>query len=130
MKPTRLGRVQLAIMQVLWDRKRATAREITDDLNQDQPIAHSTVQTLLRKLEAKGSIKHEQKDRTFWFMPLVKPDSVRSNATRDLVDRVFGGSVTGLVAHLLRNETISPAELAEIRALIQESEKTHKERRS
>ena len=51
MSAPRLGRVQLVIMQVLWQRGRATAREITDAINQKEPIAHSTVQTLLRGLE-------------------------------------------------------------------------------
>ena len=51
----KLGSVQLRIMRVLWARGEATAREITDDLSRDGAIAHSTVQTLLRKLEAKGA---------------------------------------------------------------------------
>ena len=59
MAATRLGRVQLLIMQVLWDKGRATARQITDAINASEPIAHSTVQTLLRGLEEKGSIAHE-----------------------------------------------------------------------
>ncbi len=50
MSRVRMGKVQLRIMRVLWDRGRASAREITELLNQDEPIAHSTVQTLLRKL--------------------------------------------------------------------------------
>ena len=49
--PQKLGQVQLQIMQVLWERGQATARQITDALNRTQPIAHSTLQTLLRKLK-------------------------------------------------------------------------------
>ena len=69
MTATQLGRVQLLIMQVLWDRGRATAREITDQINQSEPIAHSTVQTLLRGLEEKGAADHETEGRTFTFLP-------------------------------------------------------------
>ena len=65
MTSTQLGRVQLLIMQVLWDRQRATAREITDTINKSEPIAHSTVQTLLRALEEKSSVSHESEGRTF-----------------------------------------------------------------
>ena len=45
-----LGRMQFRIMQVLWDRERVSARDITDALNEAEPVAHSTVQTLLRQL--------------------------------------------------------------------------------
>lgn len=116
----RLGRVQLKIMQVLWRKRRATAREITEALNESEPIAHSTVQTLLRKLEAKKAIAHEVADRTFVYRPLVDPEKVRRNATQELIDRVFGGSLGGLVSYLLRHEQMSRKELDEIRRLIDE----------
>jgi BlaI family penicillinase repressor len=114
------GRVQLKIMQVLWRKKCATAREITDALNETEPIAHSTVQTLLRKLEVKGAIAHDVADRTFVYRPLADPERVRRNATRELVDRVFGGSPGGLVSYLLRHERITKEELDEIRRVIDE----------
>ena len=118
MTTTQLGRVQLLIMQVLWDLGRATAREITDQINQSEPIAHSTVQTLLRGLEEKGAAGHETQGRTFTFFPLVKENDFKQSATQDLLQRVFGGSVEGLVAQLLESEKVSSGELAELRKLI------------
>jgi BlaI family penicillinase repressor len=120
MTATQLGRVQLLIMQTLWKFGRATAREITEALNESEPIAHSTVQTLLRSLEEKGSIAHEVEGRTFVFVPLVKEDKYKFNATRDLLNRVFGGDVRSLVAHLLQNEKVSRKELDEIRRMVDE----------
>jgi BlaI family penicillinase repressor len=67
MTEDKMGQVQLKIMQLLWKLKRATARELTDELNKADAIAHSTVQTLLRQLENKGSVNHEQDGRTFYF---------------------------------------------------------------
>ncbi|REK17451.1 MAG: BlaI/MecI/CopY family transcriptional regulator [Planctomycetota bacterium] len=118
MPPTQLGRVQLLIMQVLWDKGRATAREITDTINASEPIAHSTVQTLLRGLEQKGAISHRAEGRTFVFVPLIAEDKFRTSVTRDLLDRVFGGNAGSLVAHLLKHEKVSREEVAEIRKLI------------
>jgi BlaI family penicillinase repressor len=120
---TRLGRVQHEIMQVLWQRGRATAREITEELSRARPIAHSTVQTLLRKLEAKGAVTHDIEDRTFVFRPLFQQAEVRETATRDLLTRVFNGSVYGLVAHLLQHEPISRDELQRLQKLVEESER-------
>ena len=126
----RLGKVQLEIMQVLWRRGRATAREITEELSArspNKPVAHSTVQTLLRKMEAKGAVDHEVEDRTFVFVPRHEENEVASSATRDLLARLFGNSVPGLVAHLLRHESIAPEEMRQIKAMIAEAEAEAKE---
>jgi BlaI family penicillinase repressor len=120
MTATKLGRVQLRIMQILWKSGRATAREITESLNASEPIAHSTVQTLLRTLQDKASIDHQVEGRTFVFTPLVQEDKYRRTATRDLLERAFGGNVSSLVAHLLANERLSRKELSELRDLIDE----------
>ena len=76
-------------MRVLWEKGRANAREITDALNEIEPIAHSTVQTLLRKLEQKGAVDHDIDYRTFIFYPLVKEKNATQHAVRDFVEHVF-----------------------------------------
>lgn len=118
MTKMKMGQVQLKIMQLIWKMKRATARELTDELNKSEPIAHSTVQTLLRQLESKGSVGHEQDGRTFYFYPRVQEDKVKKSAARELLQNLFEGNVGGLVAHLLENEKVSSEELAKIRQLI------------
>ena len=120
MAETQLGRMQFRIMQVLWDRGKASAREVTEALNAAEPVAHSTVQTLLRQLEAKGAVGHEAAGRTFVFLPKLKEDKVKKTAASDLLERVFGGSVGNLVAHLLKHERLSRAEVDELRRLIDE----------
>lgn len=118
MTTPRFGRVQLMIMRVLWERGRANARHITDALNRREPVAHSTVQTLLRKLETKGTVAHDVEGRTFIFYPLVEEEKVKRRATRELLERMFGGSPAGLVACLLEHERVSREELDQIRQLI------------
>ncbi len=119
MAETQLGRLQFRIMQVLWERGKAGAREITDALNErGENVAHSTVQTLLRQVEAKGAIGHEADGRTFVFFAKLKEDQVKRSATRNLLDQIFGGDVGGLVAHLIRNEGLSRRELDELKRLI------------
>lgn len=126
MTATQLGRVQLLIMQVLWENGRTTARQITDSINEIEPIAHSTVQTLLRGLEEKGAVDHEAEGRTFVFFPLVEEANFKQSATRDLVQRVFGGKAGSLVSHLLKNEKVSAKEIDEIRKLIDQHSKKKK----
>ncbi len=119
-----LGKVQLQIMQILWERGEATAREITDALNLTDPVAHSTTQTLLRKLEAKGAVAHSVQDRVFVFRPLSQEADTRESAARDLLTRVFGGSVYGLVSHLLKHGELSDDELKRLRQLIDAAPQT------
>ncbi len=114
----KFGKVQYSIMQVLWKKERANAREITDMLNEKRPIAHSTVQTLLRKLEEKGAVDHDCDDRTFIFYPLVKAEEATRSAVQEVVDRIFDGSPKELVSYLLKNETIDEAEILKIRGMI------------
>ena len=114
----RLGKVQLEIMRILWQRGRATAREITEEMGQSQRVAHSTVQTLLRQLQAKGAVTYDVEDRTFVYRPLYQQSEVAETATRDLLARLFNGSVYSLMAHLLKHEEISGDDLARLRELI------------
>ncbi len=122
MKGPKLGKVQLQIMQVLWDKGKASAREITETLNRGEPIAHSTVQTLLRQLEAKGVVAHERDKRTFVFQPLVNRASVARTEIHRLTERLFGGSAGGLMAYLLKEERIDPDEFDEIKRLVEARE--------
>lgn len=116
-----LGRVQIKIMRVLWLAKSATARQITRELGKTEPIAHSTVQTLLRKMEAKGAVGHRVDDRAFVYEPLVAERDVAKSAAHEILMRVFNGSVYGLVSHLMAQEQISGEERERLRRLIDES---------
>jgi BlaI family transcriptional regulator, penicillinase repressor len=117
-RPARLGRVQLQIMEVLWRNGEATARQITEELGSRSLIAHSTVQTLLRQMEAKGAVDHIKRERTFLFRPQIQRSEVAENAASDVLARVFHGSISELVAHLITRETVPPDELKRLRELI------------
>jgi predicted transcriptional regulator len=104
----------MRIMQALWHKGRASAREITDALNEFEPIAHSTVQTLLRTLEIKGAVSHDEEERTFIFYPLVRNERVIRNAMQEFIDRMFNGSAEGLVSYLVRNGDLTPEEMRSI----------------
>jgi len=115
----RLGKVQLHIMQFLWNRGEATARDITQHLESEHALARSTIQTLLRKLEKKGAIDHVERDRVFYFRPQVEQGAVTADTTHDFLTRVFQGSVAGMVAHILEHEHISREELDQLKEMIE-----------
>jgi len=114
----KLGKIQLFIVQYLWSVGEATARDISDRVWAEHQLAHSTVQTLLRKLEAKGSVTHFERDRVFIYKALVRQDDVEESTTRDFLNRVFRGSAAGLVSHMLEHEKFTREELDQLRLLI------------
>ncbi len=120
--PPRLGKEQYRILQALWQRGPCTARQITEELSRAAPVTHSTVQTLLRQLEAKDAVAHEVEDRTFIYRPLLQPSEVTSTPLHELLVRVYQGSVYNLMSHLLKQEDLSPEELARLRRLLDEEE--------
>ncbi|MGC4042393.1 MAG: BlaI/MecI/CopY family transcriptional regulator [Armatimonas sp.] len=124
-RPPRLGRQELRILKILWRLGAIPVRQITEALNAEPEaalMAHSTVQTLLRKLEAKNAVGHREEGRVFLFFALLPQEQATEAAADDLLRRVFGGSVYGLVAHFLEKETLSKSEREQLRALIDQSE--------
>jgi len=115
----KLGKIQLFIVQYLWANGEATARDISDRVAAEHHLSHSTVQTLLRKLEKKGAVTHTERDRVFYYTALIRQNEVEESSTRDFLNRVFKGSAAGLVSHMLEHETFSPEELDQLRNLIE-----------
>lgn len=115
-----LGNVQLRIMRVLWREGEIPARRISEVLGESSSIAHSTVQTLLRKLEAKGAVTHELRDRTFYYRATIAESEVTRSAAQELLSRLFQGSLSGLVEHLLDHEEVPEEEMARLRELVRQ----------
>lgn len=116
---SRFGRTQLRIMLVLWEKGHATAREIAEELKREGPIADSTVQTLLRRLEKKGAVTHDIEGRTFIFRPLKDQEDLLRNSTHDLIEYLFGGSPTELISHLLTHEHFTPQQKETFRTILE-----------
>ena len=114
----RLGAIQLAILQFLWKNGESTAREITDGIFPQTGLAHSTVQTLLRKLEVKRAVDHVERDRKFYFRATVEEGQVSRDVVGEFIDRAFSGSAGRLAAHLVENESLTPDDLKRLRALV------------
>ena len=109
-------------MKVLWEKGAATVSDVAASLADDPPLAYSTVLTTLRILEGKGYLRHTKKGRAFVYEPVIAQEEASRTALGYLVNRFFGGSRELLVVNLLKEETISRAELRRIKNMIAESE--------
>lgn len=120
----RLSSLQLAILRVLWARGRASIAEVQAAVDSKRKLAYSTLATVLKRMEAKGVVRHVAEGRTFIYEPLVDADAVGHSVVASLVETVFAGSPAELVSHLLESHEVEPEELARIQALIDEHRKT------
>lgn len=114
----RISESELAVMEQLWEQAPQTASQIADALADDRAWSLQTVKTLLARLVAKNALSTEQEGRHFLYRPLVEREVYQANESQRFVDRLFGGRVSPLVAHLAEQETLSDADIAELRALI------------
>lgn len=121
-KSPNLTEGELRLMNILWKKGSGTVGDVAASLTDDPPLAYSTVLTTLRILEGKGYLRHTKKARAFVYEPVVAQEEARRTALGYLVNRFFGGSSELLVVNLLKEETISRAELRRIRKMIAEGE--------
>ena len=119
----RLGDLQLRIMKILWDRGEVSVSDVHEALYVDDRLAYTTVATMLRKMEARGLVRHRADERRFIYRAAVSAEAVTQSMSHDVVDRLFEGSLTDMVSHLLETREVSRAELAELERLITERRK-------
>lgn len=122
-KVHRLGDLQLGIMQVLWARGEATVAEVFDEISKTSALAYTTVATMLRKMETRGLVMHRSEGRSFVYRPKVAAEAVSRGMIDHLVDRMFEGSLTAAVNHLLTTRDVSPKELKQLERLIAQRKK-------
>jgi predicted transcriptional regulator len=119
-RPTyRLGDLQLRIMRVLWDLGAARVVDVQQRLDGER-LAYTTIATMLRKMEERGLVAHQERQRTFVYQPLVTADEVTRCMADDMVDRLFEGSLADAVSHLLRTREVSHDELEQLEKLIKQ----------
>jgi len=126
-RPVRLGELQLRIMRVLWSCAAGEGAAVRDVHAQvGEGLAYTTVATMLRKMEERGLVNHSQEGRRFVYRPLITPQQVSPTIAADLVDRVFDGSLSQTVQHLLETRDVDAEELVRLEKLIRAHRKQGK----
>ena len=116
-----LSRRERQIMDILYQRGRATAGEILEAI--PDPPTYSAVRAKLRVLEEKGHVRHEEEALRYVYLPTVARDTARRSALRHMVSTFFGGSVEEAVAALLdlSSANLSKEDLDRLSELIEEA---------
>jgi predicted transcriptional regulator len=117
-----LSKGELLVARALWELGSATVRQVFESLPADLRIDFTTVQTYLRRLEAKGYTRAKLSGRIRVYSARVQPTTVIRETIDDLVERLFGGETLPLMRHLIEDRDISNDELAALRQLIERAQ--------
>lgn len=106
---------ELEILQVLWDRGPSTVRDVLEVLNRRRKRAYTSIMNLMNIMADKGLVVRETEEKAFVYRAKKARDNTVGRIVQDVLGRVFSGSASALVAHVLDQSKPSDEELAEIR---------------
>ncbi len=105
------------ILRLVWQLDKATVQEVCDKLPARRKIAYATVQTLLRRLENKGYLKHDVRGKAHVFFAAVKKEHVVKRSVGDFLDRLFGGDPIPLMQYLAEHGKINTDDIEKLKRL-------------
>ena len=108
------------VMQVVWERKTATAAEVIAALAAKRRWQHRTVRTLLARLVDKGALAAEAEGNRYVYRPLVSRSKCVRQESQSFLQRVFSGDAAELLVHFVRGADISPEQVEELKRLLDE----------
>jgi predicted transcriptional regulator len=107
------------IMLVLWEDGAGNVQKVLQGLKGEPQLAYTTVQTTLNVLHRKGRVKRKLVGRAFEYSATVSQETADSHAIKDVLHRVFQGSVDGLLLSLVRSKHLNARKLAELQARLE-----------
>ena len=110
-----LSELQIELMRVLWRRGETSTTEVAQELADTRGLKHTTVATLLTRLEKRGVVAQRRDGRQLCYRALVDEADVRRSMVADLLSALFAGDAQQLVAHLVQESEIAPGDLAKAR---------------
>jgi predicted transcriptional regulator len=110
-----LSELQIALMRVLWQRGETSTADVAAELAEERGLKHTTVATLLTRLEKRGVVAQRREGRQLFYRALVGEAQVRRSMVADLIGALFDGDARALVAHLVQESDIAPGDLAKVR---------------
>lgn len=113
---TKLVDSELKVMDVIWKEGEATAKHISDIINQKYGWNINTTYTLIKRCIKKGAVARTEPN--FMCRPLISRDDVQKEAVSELVEKVFDGSAEKLFASLLGSSTLSKDEIDNLKRIV------------
>lgn len=119
----RLSDAEWTVMQAVWNRAPASARDVLDEVGEETGWAYTTVKTLLARLVEKGALsegRSERQTNVNIYEPRITRNEARGSALRSLLDRAFDGTFGSLFQHLITEERLSARDVQTLERMLQE----------
>lgn len=117
LKPTES---ELEILQVLWDKKNATVREVHEILSEQKEAGYTTTLKLMQIMHEKGLVTRDDSSKTHIYQPAISREKTQQHLLGKMMNGLFGGSTSQLVMQALGNKKPSKTEIDEIQKLLDE----------
>jgi len=114
----KISEAELVVMEALWEASPQTANDVADRVIASRDWSVQTVKTLLSRLMAKDVIAADQDGRRFLYRPMVARDEYVASESGRLVNRLFGGRVSPLIAQLASQDQLTADDIAELEEIL------------
>ncbi len=120
-----ISRAEFEVLEVLWNKHPLGASEVIEQLNIKKPWHEKTVKTLLNRLVKKEAVGFEKQQRRYLYFPLLERETYTEVESRSLVERLFSGKISPLVAGFAKNKNLDKEDIDMLKSIINDWEKDH-----
>jgi len=117
-RPPAVSPAETEVLRIVWQLGKATVQNVCERLPAKRKITYATVQTLLRRLEKKGYLKHDTQGKAHVFFAAVKSEDVIKRSVSDFLDRLFGGDPVPLMQYLAEHGKMGAEDIGELQQLV------------
>ena len=112
-----LGPLEMEVLDVIWEMERATSREVFEKMREKKRLGQSTVLTVLRRLSDRGILKRDSSGDVYVYSPAVPRFELGGKMVDNIVNRIFGGSVEPVIAHLISRADVKGLDIERLKKL-------------
>ncbi len=120
MADSNISNAEWEVMCIVWTKLSVTAQTVIDELQTSRNWSVSTIKTLLNRLVKKKVLKFEKVGRRYVYQPLVSQEECRTSEIKSFLARVFDGALSPMLAHYVRNESLSGQEIEELERILKQ----------
>jgi predicted transcriptional regulator len=113
-----ISNAEFEVLEAIWCDYPATSNQIIERLNKDKEWHEKTVKTLLNRLLKKEAVAYEKEGRSYLYTPLLERSTYTHRESKSLIERMFQGKISPLVASFASKNTLKKDDIEELKQLI------------
>lgn len=113
-----ISEAEFEVMKIVWKHAPISTNEITERLTQTTPWSPKTIQTLIKRLVAKGALSYEKSSRVFIYTPLVEEREYIGQESNTFLKRYYEGDITAMLSAYLDHNRLTETEIDTLRSLL------------